>query len=672
MKKYILYILIAITPVFFSCEDFLDAVAEVDGASEAVVFNDFQSARGYFDKVYNLVDDYQIYQNQGMNAHHLTAEMSDEGVNVRKVTTNMRFLNMGLWTQGDSYAETGWNDGNIEGDQGNVIPKSFYGIRICNRILEEIPRLEHLTEDQKNQLIGQAYFFRAWFYFEVIRRVGGFVLTDRKFYADDSGNMERLTYAESTDWMIKESLDKAIKILPGEWEKSQYGRPTKSSAYALRSMAQLYAASPLMRNGIDRTDVYTDYDEDRVKLAAEYAKDCLEYLERNADQYDQRMMPGTEYKNIFYYDKTQYMSREMLWYSNNHGRNRQADIRTYWQVYAMNRNTTIQGSGNTNPTLAMINKFETENGFPCELAGSTWKCEDPVWDSNVPFAKRDPRLYYFVMLPGEKFGNIASNHVTDAQIAVSGRPAEQFADDRNVFYLATWEGGRETNAEIGGGLQGGPPQSQGRFLIKKYHWPECVRGNDLAANYNDNHFSCCFIRTTQVWLDYAEAMNEAYGPNGKPTGYQWSAVEAINMVRNRVGMPDVRNDFTADKLKFRERIRNERAVELLYECNRWFDIRRWMIAEQLFADPQPIRRARVTIKQGYTTIDNDILAPGSRAYPPGDTYAERQQAMYGACFNYVEEPTPDEVRIFERKHYWYPMRKDEVDRYPAFKQNPGW
>jgi hypothetical protein len=499
---------------------------------------------------------------------------------------------------------------------------------------------------------------------------------DRKFYSDDSGNMERMTYAESTEWMITESLDKAIEILPDRWIDAQggfseTGRPTKSSAYALRSVAQLYAASPLMQNGIDRTDVYTEYHPDRVKLAAEYAKDCLEYLDNNAGIYDQRIMckeidgNDFEYKNIFYYPKTKYMSREMLWYKNKCGATRDQDILTYWQCFIMAPATNIRGAGNSNPTLAAINKFETENGYPCELTTSGWKCDDPAWDKEIPFKGRDPRLYNNVMLPGEEFGNLNANHLTDAQLAALGLTPAQ-VPDRNTFYLCSWDDGRETDTQSTSD-QGGRGDVLARFLVKKFHWQACVRGTTTASNYSDFTYSTNYIRTTQIWLDYAEAMNEAYGPKGNPEGYtQGSAVDAINKVRNRAGMPNVRPEFTDDKLLFRERIRNERAVELFFEHSRWWDIRRWMIAESLFAgDPNPVKRAKVTIKNGYSSFN-------VKNYPPGSTYAERQQAKYGACFNYAVEPIVEEVRIFERKHYWYPMRRDEVDRYPVFKQNPGW
>jgi hypothetical protein len=673
MKKYILMMSIVLSVI--SCEDYLDMKSNEALHTEEVIFNNFQSARGYFDKVFDMLDDYLQENNQGMGGIFITGEMSDEVCNIWNVKTNMgKFLNRGVWDTQNFYAEIGWEVDNANMTMVNVIPKSFSGMRICNRILAKIPELEGFTQEQKDQLMGQAYMLRAWFFFEVIRRIGGFIILDRIYDSDESGNMERKTYAECTDWIIEDNLDHAIQLLPHKWEASQTGRPTKSSAYALKSMVMLYAASPLMRNGFDRTDQYNDYDPDRVKLAAEYAWNCLKYLEDNQSVYDQLMMPGvgnvpgttaTLYSRIFYYPpQSFYMSKESLWYKNNWGRTRDVDITRYWQTWFMANRPGDIGCGQVNPTQNIMNKFETINGYKCELTETGWVCADSNWDINVPFKKRDPRLEYQIILPGEHFGTSNTDNMSTAQISAAGLTVADFPDNR-AYYICTWETGRETDTKEQS-VEGGRADVLGRFLIKKYQWPGSVRGTSAAGNYNENTFSTPFIRTTQVWLDYAEAMNEAYGPTAIPAGFTYSAVQAVNMVRGRVGQCEVRPEYIGSKETFREKIRDERAIELLCENHRWFDIRRWMIAEQLFAnDPNPIKGARITIKSGYSTYNTWSL-------PPGATQVERLEAKYGACFNYVRVPITEEMRIFERKHYWYPLRKDEVSRYPALKQNPGW
>jgi hypothetical protein len=93
------------------------------------------------------------------------------------------------------------------------------------------------------------------------------------------------------------------------------------------------------------------------------------------------------------------------------------------------------------------------------------------------------------------------------------------------------------------------------------------------------------MRLTELYLNYAEAANEAYGPNGKAPGASMSAVDAINHIRSRIGQAVVQSQFTASKEIFRERIKNERNVELAYEGHYYFDIRRWMDAPKAYAGP---------------------------------------------------------------------------------------
>ena len=147
------------------------------------------------------------------------------------------------------------------------------------------------------------------------------------------------------------------------------------------------------------------------------------------------------------------------------------------------------------------------------------------------------------------------------------------------------------------------------------------------------------IRFAQLYLDFAEAANEAYGPTTVVPGTNMSAVDAINIIRQRVGAVPVRDEFKVSKEVFRERIYNERTVELCFENHRWHDIRRWHIAKELLSD----------IKKAVITRTGE------------DTYS----------FRYVSV-APNLQRVFEDKHYWYPIPREQMEMLSVFTQNPGW
>lgn len=619
MKKYKLILIIFSLSIFSSCEDYLDVDPNL-GMSEDEVFSNYFSIRGYFDQCYDCVADFSYWKSQNANRAHM-GQMSDEAANPYIHTQITNFVNKGNW-QNNEAVEVGWTSAGLGTNGGRVIPNAFYALRICNRILAKVPESPVLTDSQKKELVSQAHFFRAWFYFEAIRRVGGLPLLDQVYNSDDSMDRERLSYKESTEWIIEE-LDKAIALLPDEWPTTEMGRPTKASAYALKSMAALYASSPLMNNPIG-TIVDNGYDVEQAKIAAKYAKECLDYIDKVVPSH--KMMPGGDkYKDIFYHSPN-FVSDESLWYVNSAGLIRtgnRSDILIFWIPIRMAGTTGNYAEPNVSVSQNMIDKFETKNGYSATLTSTGWVSADPQFDPQHPYANRDPRFDAFILYPGEQFASYAN-----------GKPN----------YICTWEGGADMAPNVPTGQT-----VRTSYLVKKWLWPEAVKLDRPAGEFSKYAYNCVHIRTTQVWLDYAEAMNEAYGPTTVPSGYTYSAVDAINKVRERVGMVNVRAERTSSAIKFRDAIRDERAVELLLENHRWFDIRRWMTAEELLSVPNPIKGVRA------------IPSTPTKDVPPVDNK-----------FTYQLKDVTEEIRVFERKHYWYPIPESEANRFVRFQQNPGW
>tara|TARA_R110002049_G_scaffold993_1_gene7057 strand:- start:13884 stop:15695 length:1812 start_codon:yes stop_codon:yes gene_type:complete len=586
------------------CEQYLDKSPDL-GLSEDDVFAEFESARGYLDQTYNMLEDFHIWNSQGINNLNYTS-LSDETAVVIDYQPILQLI-QGQWFGFSNKGEIGW-DGCC-GQQSPIIGRAFASLRISNKIIENAEEIPSITQDQLDALLGQAYFFRAWWYFQIIQRWGGMPIFDRVYNPSDDLDFERLTYQESSEWIIT-NIDKAITMLPDRWDDVEYGRVTKGAALGLKSMVALYASSPLMKNGLNSIS-NTGYDISWSERTAAYANDAINYVKNGTGGNRFRFMDGNEYEFIFYYEP--FGCDEALWFNANVGRRNVRDKRS---LYIPRRINNDGGQGDSamnfsNPTQDIVDLFETADGYPIDHPNS-------LYDPQKPYDNRDPRFYNDIFVPGEQWGVNNAN---------------------KPLYLETYVGGLEYNQALNSN------SSANRMITgyanKKFNWPEA---NGYTRDYNKYNYNHVYIRVSQLYLDYAEAMNEAYGPNSDPKGYGMTAVQAINIIRNRVNMPNVLAEFTGSKELFRERIRNERSVELMFEHpHRWNDIRRWMIAEDLFKEPLRGMRAH-PLNAGKPKVD----------------------------FDYEVIPLITEQRVFEQKHYWYPIANDDVDNLNNLQQNPGW
>ena len=150
----------------------------------------------------------------------------------------------------------------------------------------------------------------------------------------------------------------------------------------------------------------------------------------------------------------------------------------------------------------------------------------------------------------------------------------------------------------------------------------------------------------ELYLNSAEAANEAYGPNGSAGGLSMTALDAVNKVRNRAGMPDVLDKFTGDATLLRERIRNERCVELAFEGHHYYyDIRRWKIS------PQTMTQTLMGIYIEKGDVSNE--------YPRGRRY--------------VRQPIPNNRQAnWKNAMYYLPFPAAEANKMKNFVNNELW
>jgi hypothetical protein len=643
-KIFFILILASLT----ACEDYLDIASELE-FSEEDVYETYYTAQSYLDNCYRALYDFQSFKCGGLSDTH-TESFSDNSSQNNPFTA---FIT-GDWYDREYTGELGWADSNTGETNGYPIQNSAFCLRITNNLLENIESIPSTgaSDEEKEWLMGQAYFFRAWYYFEWIRRLGGMPPVDKVYSSSDDLDLERLSYKESSEYIIAD-CEKAIDLLPDEWDDSNQGRAEKCSAYALRGMVALYAASPLMQNEIGETVERDDYDLEWLQDAAEYSYATLEYLENTRS--DKMMIDPTGhtqdeldslYDEVFFH--TDYMGPEALW-CKNHTSQQSISATTYghsvemsvlYQTLRLSGRSGNWGYEQAGPTQNLVDAYP--------LADGSYFDWDDATQASQPYANRDPRFYHDIIYPGEKFAKVGHVGVADKETyyTYSGIDKPAFGED---YYLETWEASSDLGGYYGIDIaySNWAKTPHTGYVMKKWMWSDCWgKPSSNSAGWGTYHYNAEFIRTTQIWLDLAEALYELTGDaNTTVDGAgPYTALECINKVRLRVGAEAVTDD------DFRTRYRNERRIELCYENHRWYDIRRWMLFDDLFENESyPIKGITATLTNMNGTTNQEEW-----------TYEYEVKDILTAPRNYTT------------KHYWYPIPTSHTEQLYNCEQNYGW
>ncbi|MGV3502870.1 MAG: RagB/SusD family nutrient uptake outer membrane protein [Adhaeribacter sp.] len=451
--------------------------------------------------------------------------------------------------------EATYPDGAVVNNFGNTAHAlntgMYASIRNANVFLEQV-KTSPVNADRIKALTAEVRFIRAYYYFDLVKKYGGMPLITQ--VQTFNNNLPELQVKRNTEEevyaFILAELDAAIPDLPETHPAAGNNRATKYTALALKSRAMLYAGSiakygNVQLNGLvgipgGQADKYFTEAFQAAKAVMESGKyglyDKLYNPESKAGD------PAANYQNIFL-DKG---NKEVIFQKAYRAPDK---AHSYDNWFIPEGYTTNNGSGIA-PTLEMVESYEYVDGSPGTLkidnlvynsADDLYKDKDPRFEGSIlrsgsPFAGRPVQIYR---------GIYGSNGTLYEALA-------PFPEDQSVRQV-----GRDGPFPEGNFSKTG-------FYIKKYmNTARAV----VEPNFSDQNY--IEIRYAEVLLNYAEAAFEL--------GDFPAALQAVNQVRKRAGI----RVLEATELT-RERLRNERKVELAFEDKRFWDIRRWHIGTELF------------------------------------------------------------------------------------------
>jgi starch-binding outer membrane protein, SusD/RagB family len=491
----------------------------------------------------------------------------------------------------------------------------WVSIRVCNMTLQNIGRLTDATQENTDDLIAQAHFVRAFAHLTLVKLWGGLPYITKVIGAEDQWDIPRLSRHE-TLLKIAADFDTAAMYYekagrmrrdPGPGQAGHLGspdqfRPNGVAAKAFKSRALLWAASPL-NNELGKTD---------WEAAAKASWEAIQI----AQQYGYALLSAADYKRNYVY--TTYSNEQLWgWSAGNLNYNTGSLTGLLNGVFASSKT----GNSGEAPTQNTVDRFETKWGDPLTTqAERDAAAAAGHYNEQDPYANRDPRFYIDIIyntapIPGYTTAKIYYEYVGGVK---------QYSELLDQAYTGISHTGYYTNKRWGG---------------------QSVK-NQGAVAYTDP-----IIRLGELYLNYAEAANEAYGPTTAAPGATMSAADAINYMRNGPNrwtpaqLAPVQAKFTTSTDAFRPRVKNERIVELCFEGQYFYDIRRWKDAPASYTGP-------------VMGVDIEKV-PVSATYPTG--------------YKYTRGPLPANRQThWKDAMYFWPHDISDVYKMKNFVPNETW
>ncbi len=455
----------------------------------------------------------------------------------------------------------------------------------CTLYLEEYDQTtkkSHMTK--LRHLRGEARFLKAYYYFELMKRYGEVPIAESWTDTYTPADGKRASVNQLMN-LMEEVCNDAVELLPDvKLGKCVDGSMTNAE----------------YKNSLGRPTIGTAYALlSRAYLYAasplmnpdgthdDYYLKCIEYSSKLFDRY----ALASSYKQLFTPGSGTMKNNTEVILDRRFSSSNSLEGSNFPTGY-------YGGYGRANPTQDLVDAYEMSDGSDFD-----WSNQEQAAN---PYINRDQRFEATILHNGEE---------------MAGRQ------------IQTWTGGLDAASSSTIGTRTG-------YYLEKY----IDTTLDLYKGQKSLHYWYLF-RYAEVLLNYAEAMNELYGPNVDPNGYGKTALDAINEVRERAGQPDLEAaDYTQET--FRNKVRHERRIELAFENHRHWDVRRWKIAENTIGAP-------------IHGVDIE------RAVTSDSTTGEEVEH-----FTYTIKTV--ESRVFENKMYLYPIPASQLYDNNDLVQNPGW
>jgi hypothetical protein len=629
MKKitdYIIAFAVVLTTVT-SCTDVLDQQA-VNTFNQEVVFADISVVKSYLGKCYDRLGGDTDNGVLGMR-EDLLSSATDQTLCIHR-PNNYTNLKGTLSPDNLLYFDNTGYAGFLKWD------KIYGNIQNINTIIANIDNVKVSTADEtlKKRLKGEAYFLRAYEYAMLLMNYGGAVLIDKpNTLTQDYQSMTRSTLAETKDFVLAD-IDLAISTLTDL--TIEQGRATPAAAAALKSRVLLFCAGKLTNGG------YAGQESNPLVSFPAGSQTALLQAARDASK---AVMDGT-YGTFTLQGSTAdpvlpLTPAQVKTYSENYQsifiQKGKWNTETIWGIQYPLTSGNINNAniwfgpcgyhnwGNNNPTEPAVRSFEMADGTPFVWdkysPGDQYKryataAQLAATPEMNPYVGREPRFYAIVLYDGAPWQSRPADAVAFDQLN-QVQTGHYYKNDETTKIISGCDT-RQGQIESWNGTKTG-------YYIKKFLDPA------TAGQFYRNTTTWVEFRYAEILLNYAEACIELGG-----TDLQ-KGLDALNLVRNRAGLPD---RVTTDQATARTYIRQERAIEFFGEGHRYYDLRRWM---------------------AYGSVVQNVYGMKIKHMENGNTEWKLDLA------------DNEDTRVWASdKYYWLPLTRNEMNKAPNLQPQPGY